>query len=276
MLPNPEGIIANFDCPSRSLSSSCVAVVLSVRSSVCSDVSLHPALGPSVLPYVVVGGARKLEQHASPASFGHRQARVPPSEGSHGQGVKPTGCEMVEEVWLVLRRHPPALVVQLIQDVNTHTRPTHTHTTHDKQTESGDDATSERETEAHRVRGGWRLEHHPGKGLDILKADTEHPTTQPPHTANSIPPQAGMEAGLTQRSPHPGAQRHGISASREPPARQQPNAHTHTHTHTYTHTHARRRGEGVSQQAGPHGWQNPDGRWCERRRKTGQKASRRR
>ena len=64
---------------------------------------------------------------------------------------------------------------------------------HSKQTESGDDATTERETEAHTVQGGWRLEHHPGKGDDVLKADTAHPT--PPHS--QLNPPAGGNGGRT-------------------------------------------------------------------------------
>ena len=118
------------------------------------------------------------------------------------------------------------------QNVNTHTRPTHTHTTHDKQTESGDDATSERETEAHRVRGGWRLEHHPGKGLDILKADTEHPT--PPHS--QLNPPAGGNGGRTHAT---------LSSPRGTkawdlckPRATGPTAAQRTHTHTHTHMHA--------------------------------------
>ena len=51
--------------------------------------------------------------------------------------------------------------------VNTHTRADrngHEHTTTcDRQTESGDDATTKDETEAHRAWGGRRVERHPGK-----------------------------------------------------------------------------------------------------------------
>ena len=80
---------------------------------------------------------------------------------------------------------------------------------------------------------GWRLERQPREvegahyRKHIRKVDT---APNPPHVANSIPPQAGMEAGLTQRSPHPGAKRHGISASRKQPAHNQPDAHMTTHT----------------------------------------------
>ena len=57
-----------------------------------------------------------------------------------------------------------------LQNVNTHTRAlrtqphtTRTHRTCDKRTESGDDATTKDETEAHRAWGEWRVERHPGK-----------------------------------------------------------------------------------------------------------------
>ena len=81
------------------------------------------------------------------------------------------------------------------------------------QTESGDDATRERETEAHKAWGGWRLERNPGKGPHALNGRTRG--TQPPRAANSTLPKAGPEAGPLQRSPHPGILRYGISASRK-------------------------------------------------------------
>ena len=86
---------------------------------------------------------------------------------------------------------------------------------------------------------------------------------QPPHTANSALPKAGPEAGPTQRSPLPGAQRHGIPASRKPSAPQRPN--------TRPHRLRQRQCVEVNQQAGPHGWQKSRRAMAQRRRKTGQK-----
>ena len=82
---------------------------------------------------------------------------------------------------------------------------------------------------------GWRLERQPREGAHHPKGGR---STQPPRTANSIPPQAGMEAGLTQRSPHPGAQRHGISSSRKQPAHTQAAQRTHDDTR-HEHTQER-------------------------------------
>ena len=85
---------------------------------------------------------------------------------------------------------------------------------------------------------GWRLERQPREGAHHPKGGhgAPNPPAQPTH---SIPPQAGMEAGLTQRSPHPGAQRHGISASRKQPAHTQAAQRTHDdtrHEHTQEKT----------------------------------------
>jgi hypothetical protein len=63
----------------------------------------------------------------------------------------------------------------------------------DVQTESGDDATRERETEAHKAWGGWRLERNPGKGPHALKADARHPT--PPRS--QLNPPEGRARGRT-------------------------------------------------------------------------------
>jgi hypothetical protein len=86
---------------------------------------------------------------------------------------------------------------------------------------------------------------------------------QPPHTANSALPKAGPEARPTQRSPLPGAQRHGITASRKPSAPQRPD--------TQPHDPQPRQCVEVNQQAGPHGWQKSRRAMVQRRRKTGQK-----
>ena len=64
-------------------------------------------------------------------------------------------------------------------------------------------------------------------------------STQPPAQPTQSPRRrAGMEAGLTQRSPHPGAQRHGISASRKQPAHTQAAQRTHDDTR-HEHTQER-------------------------------------
>ena len=51
----------------------------------------------------------------------------------------------------------------------------------------------ERETEAHRARGGWWLEHHPGKGPNALKAGARHQT--PPRS--QLSPPEGRARGRT-------------------------------------------------------------------------------
>ena len=73
-----------------------------------------------------------------------------------------------------------------------HSHRTRTHRTCDKRTESGDDATTKDETEAHRAWGERRVERHPGKD-PAPKADAGAPT--PPHS--QLSPPEGRTRGKT-------------------------------------------------------------------------------
>ena len=73
-----------------------------------------------------------------------------------------------------------------------HSHRTRTHRTCDKRTESGDDATTKDETEAHRAWGERRVERHPGKD-PAPKADAGAPT--PPHS--QLSPPEGRTQGKT-------------------------------------------------------------------------------
>ena len=102
----------------------------------------------------------------------------------------------------------------------------------DEQTESGDDATTERETEVHTARGGWRLERRPGKGPHTLKAGTWHPT--PPRS--QLNPPEGRNGGRTHAtlsSPR------GTKAwdLRKPQATVEPNKDARHEVHRLHHRH---------------------------------------
>ena len=77
----------------------------------------------------------------------------------------------------------------------------------------------------------------------------------PPLAANAALPKVGPEAGPTQRSPHPGAQRHGISARRKP-----------------TTPEHRRHVLVKASKLAPTGGNNPDGRWRKEEKNRGKPA----
>ena len=101
---------------------------------------------------------------------------------------------------------------------------------------------------------GWRLERQPREGAHHPKGG--HGAPNPPAQPTQSPRrrewrQDSRNALLTQRHKGMGSPQ----AESNRPTHKQPNAHMTTHA---MNTH--RRGVGVNQQAGPHGWQNPDGR----------------